>query len=102
MQKRNLDWLIVPHVVLFAWASLFCISLACNNGPLSDLLSIGNIVFLLVNIPLGVFSLICGIKKHVGKRISVALMILSILNILYGIAAWFFSFWLLKCHKHGK
>ena len=96
MKKRRFDWLIYPHVVLFVWASLFCISLAINNGPLAGLFAVGNIAFLLVNIPLGVFSLISVVKKRVGKHISVALTILSILNILYGIAAWCFSIMFFK------
>ena len=96
MQKRKFDWLIYLHVVLFVWASLFCISLAINNGSLAGLFAVGNIAFILVNIPLGIFSIICVVKKRVVKRISVALTILSILNILYGIAAWCFLVLLFK------
>ena len=96
MQKRRFDWLIYPHVILFVWASLFCISFASDNGSFASLLAIGNIAFLLVNIPLGIFSIICVGKKRVGKHFSVALTILSILNILYGIAAWYFLGLLLK------
>ena len=90
MQKRNFDWLIYPHVVLIAWASLFCISIATDKGSLASIFAVGSIAFLLVSIPLGVFSLICVVKKRVEMNVSAALTVFSILNILFGIATWCF------------
>lgn len=98
MQNRNLDWLIVPHIVLFVWATHFCISLAINNGSLAHIFAVGSICFLFFGIPLGIFSIVCVVKKRVGKRVSAALTGLSILNILYGIAACCFFILVFKMH----
>lgn len=96
MQKRNLDWLICPHAILLVWAAVFLQSLTMGSGRLAGILAKGIIAFLLINIPLGVFSLICVYKKRVGKRTVPALTTLSVLNILNGIAAWCSLILLLK------
>lgn len=96
MQKRNLDWLIYPHAILLVWAAVFLQSLTMGSGRLAGILAKGIIAFLLINIPLGVFSLICVYKKRVGKRTVPALTTLSVLNILNGIAAWCSLILLLK------
>lgn len=96
MHKRNLDWLIYPHAILLVWAAVFLQSLTMGSGRLAGILAKGIIAFLLINIPLGVFSLICVYKKRVGKRTVPALTTLSVLNILNGIAAWCALILLLK------
>lgn len=96
MQKRNLDWLICPHAILLVWAAVFALSLAMGRGHLAGILAKGNFAFLLINIPLGVFSLICVYQKRIGKRTAPGLTALSGLNILIGIAAWCSLILLLK------
>ena len=96
MKQRSADWQVYVHVVLFLCACAFLIGLSLNNDVIISIFSKAMIAFWLINIPLGIISLVAVAKGRAKKSLSVPLSVLSVLNILVGLAAWVFLILLMK------
>ena len=97
MKDRKWNILVYVHSVLFLWALLFICSLIVpGSGSISKVLAIGNIFFLFLNIPLSIFSFARKAKGQFDLRYEGIAVALSILNIIVGIAAWFFTILLIQ------
>lgn len=100
MKNKKLNFIVYPHAVLFLWAVLFIISLQLSDGgEIASVLAFGNPLFLFVNIPFSLFSLILKAKSCFSKKYGVPIVVLSILNIIVGIMAWSFVVILLQSPK---
>ena len=76
---------------LLAWALLFLGSICLDgSGKIAGLLAVGNILFLFANIPLAIVCLFLKKKGCFGKRYGIPAVVLSLLNMAVGIAAWLF------------
>lgn len=97
MKAKNLDFLVYVHGALCLWFLLFAGSLFIRDGgQIASVLAIGNVLFLLANIPLGILSLIWTAKDRFSPRFKVPVAILSVLNILVSVAVWIFAVMLLQ------
>ena len=79
--------------VLCLWAFLFIFVLIIHAEwlyPLAVGLAFGQVFFLLLNIPLGIVSLVRIIIKRVDKTLRLPLAVVSVMNTLVGIADWTF------------
>ena len=95
MKKRSWDWLLIPLILIPLWAILFTYSLYFADGTkigmtLFGILAWGNLAGLFLAIPLSVVCLIARAKGRFSKKASAAVVPLSFLNILVGIANWIF------------
>ena len=90
MKIKNWNFLIYLHGALLLWFVLFVTSLFIQDGgKTASVLAIGNALFLFVNIPLGIFSLVLNKKNHFDQHKALAI-VLSIINMLVGIVMWLF------------
>ena len=96
MKPRSADWQWYVHLVLFLCACVFLIGLFLKEAVLVSIFSKAMIAFLLLNIPLGIISLVSAAKGRVKQNRVVSLSVFSIVNILVGVAAWIFLVLLLK------
>lgn len=97
MKTKKLDFLVYVHGALLLWFALFAGSLFLQDGgKTAGVLVIGNVLFLLANIPLGILSLIWTAKDRFSPRFKVPVATLSVLNILVSIAVWIFLMILLQ------
>ena len=97
MKAKNLDFLVYVHGALCLWFLLFAGSLFIRDGgQIASVLAIGNVLFLLANIPLGILSLIWTANDRFSPRFRVPVAILSVLNILVSVAVWIFAVMLLQ------
>ena len=95
MKTRCWDWLLIPLILIPLWAILFVSILEFADGTkigvtLIGGLAWGNIAGLFLSIPLSAVSLIAKAKGRFSEKASAAVLPLSILNILVGIADWVF------------
>lgn len=98
-QMRSKKWniLVYLHASLLLWAMLFVNSLHIpDGGKTAGVLSVGNILFLLVNIPLAIFSFVLNAKGFFSKAYRGPIVVLSIMNAIIGIIAWLFIILLLQ------
>lgn len=90
-QKKKLhNWILIPNIVLFVWAVFFVASIILSWGHTAGIISIGQVLFLFINIPLAILSFVFIAKKRVSKKIIVPLIIFAVLNIIFSIADWIF------------
>lgn len=90
MKTKTWNFLIYLHGALLLWFVLFVTSLFMpDGGKTVSVLAIGNALFLFVNIPLGIFSLVLNKKNHFDQHKTLAI-VLSIINMLVGIVMWLF------------
>ena len=75
--------------VLCLWAFLFIFVLIIHAERFYQL-AFGQVFFLLLNIPLGIVSLVRIIIKRVDKTLRLPLAVVSVMNTLVGIADWTF------------
>ena len=95
MKAKNLDFLVYVHGTLCLWFLLFAGSLFIRDGgQIASVLAIGNVLFLLANIPLGIFSLME--KDRFSLKCRKPAVILSIINLVIGVAIWVFVILLLQ------
>lgn len=90
-EHKNADFIIYIHSFLFLWAVAFlaCLQFYQLRNALS-VIAFGNIAFLFFNIPFSVISFVLKIKGFISIKYAKSLVVLSIVNILVGIAAWIF------------
>lgn len=91
--KRDLgtQLLVGIHMLLTVWALLFACSLfLADSGTSADILAVGNIVFLFLDIPLSVWTLILRKKGRIRKSSSAIAAVLAVTNTVIGIGAWYF------------
>ena len=98
MKNKQAKRIVILHTVLLTWAVLFAVSLFLlhDGGTTASFLAIGNVVFLLFNIPFSVTSIILSIRKRFAKLYTIPIMTMSILNTAMGINAWAFLILLLE------
>ena len=96
MRQKSTDWQIYVHVILFLFACAFLIGLFLKEAALVSIFSKAMIAFLLLNIPLGIISLVSVAKGRVKQNRVVSLSVFSIVSILVGVAAWIFLVLLMK------
>jgi len=98
MTNKYAKLFLLLHAVLLTWAALFFVSLFYihDGGKTAGTLAIGNLAFLLVNIPLSAVCIILAAKKRFTKPCSVPIVIMSILNAAVGINAWAFLIMLME------
>ena len=95
MKTKHLDFLVYVHGALCLWFVLFAGSLFIRDGgKIAGALAIGNVLFLLANIPLGIFSLI--VKNRFSTNYRMPIVILSIINMVISVAVWIFLIMLLQ------
>ena len=91
MKTRKLDFLVYVHGALLLWATLFVLSLFMSDGgKTASRLALGNLLFLFVNIPLSIMCLIFSRKNRFDAHYKVPAIVLSMINMFVGIAAWIF------------
>ena len=92
MEKKKWDVVLLAHILIILWALLFFPSLLLHDGgKIAGALAGGNLAGLFISIPLAVISLIARAKKRFSEKASGAVLVLSILCICVGIAAWTFA-----------
>ena len=97
MKTRKLNFLVYVHGALLLWAALFVISLSMSDGgQTASRLAFGNLLFLFVNIPLGILCLIFSQKNRFDAHYKVPAIVLSMINMLIGSVAWIFAAMLLE------
>ena len=91
MKNKNWNFLVYVHSGLLLWVLLFVVSLFIpDGGKTASVLAIGNALFLFINIPLSIFSLILKAKNLFDIDYEGPATVLSIINLIIGIVAWFF------------
>lgn len=91
MHRHKWDRLLIPNIAIIVWAALFlCCLFIPDGGILAAIFAPGHVAWLFISIPLATVSLIARAKKQFSKKISVPILVFSILNICIGIADWFF------------
>ena len=95
-KKTNGQTLFILSSILFLWAFLFIFGLFIH-AQILYFLAVGQVFFLLLNIPLGIVSLVRILKKRIDDRLRWPLAVLSVMNILIGLADW--TFLVLLVHK---
>lgn len=95
-KKTNGQTLLILSSVLFLWVFLFIFVLIIH-AEILYFLAVGQVFFFLLNIPLGIVSLARIIKKRIDDRLRRPLAVLSVMNILIGLADW--TFLVLLVHK---
>lgn len=102
MKNNSWNIFVYAHIGLLLWAFLFIVSLFIpDGGKAAGVLAVGNILFLFVNIPLSIFSLLFKVKDRVSIEYETPVVMLSILNIIVGIIAWFFVLFLMQIPQLG-
>ena len=96
MKPRSADWQWYVHLVLFLCACVFLIGLFLKEAALVSIFSKAMIAFLLLNVPLGIISLVSVAKGRVKQNRVVSLSVFSIVNILVGVVSWIFLVLLMK------
>lgn len=89
MKRKNFDFFLYLHAFFFLWFTVFFIALF-GSGKLAGILALGNFLFLFVNIPFSVLTVVLIIKQNFSKKFNIPILVLAILNFLVGIAAWTF------------
>lgn len=95
-EKNNGQTLLILSSVLFLWAFLFIFGLFIH-AQILYFLAVGQVFFLLLNILLGIVSLTRIIKKRIDDKRRLPLAVISVMNILIGLADW--TFLVLLVHK---
>lgn len=95
-KKTNGQTLFILSSILFLWAFLFIFGLFIH-AQILYFLAVGQVFFLLLNIPLGIVSLVRILKKRIDDRLRRPLAVISVMNILIGLADW--TFLVLLAHK---
>ena len=91
MEKWKENGILCVNVFLLLWAILVIGSIFVDgSGELTGMLAIGNALFLFVNIPFAVVSFLLKKKGCFSKPYERPISVLSLLNLLVGIAAWLF------------
>lgn len=101
MKNNKWNLFVYLHGFLFLWAALFIGSLLISAVDIAAALAIGNALFLFVNIPLSVATLILKKKDFFDIEYEDTIGILSILNLLVGIAEWVLVIMLAQSPKFG-
>ena len=100
IKKRTRDWLLPVHTVLVVWFFLY-IGTILYGGPLVSrfapflepvilVIAFGVVLFLLVNIPLSIYTVVILLKGCASGENKTLLIVFSVLNTLSGLAAWGF------------
>ena len=92
INMKNNKWNIIVylHTILLLWALLFIGSLYIpDGGRTASALAIGNALFMFVNIPFAVVSLVLKAKGYFSVEYEKPIVVLSILNIIIGAIAWY-------------
>ena len=100
IKKRSRDWLLPVHTVLVVWFFLY-IGTILYGGPLVSrfapflepvilVIAFGVVLFLLVNIPLSIYTVVILLKGCASGENKTLLIVFSVLNTLSGLAAWGF------------
>ncbi|MBQ6412897.1 MAG: hypothetical protein IJI19_05430 [Ruminococcus sp.] len=93
-KKKYHNWLLIPHIIIFIWATLFVYSVFSYPVFLSRvvfsgiIITIGQIFLLFISIPLAILSFVFIAKKRVGKYYIVPLIVLAVLNMILSILDW--------------
>lgn len=95
----NWDRLRYLHTGLLLWFVLFFGSLHISPY-LAAVLAIGNALFMFVNIPLSLFSVLLMAKGRFSKQYNIPIAILSILNTGVSIAVWSFALSMAEMAEH--
>ncbi len=97
MKNKKWNIIVYPHIVLLLWALLFLGSIfLSDSGTTASVLAFGTPLFLFFNIPFSVVSLVLNAKGYFSKKYGRTIVVLSILNIIVEIAAWYFAILLLQ------
>ena len=100
IKKRSRDWLLPVHTVLVVWFFLY-IGTILYGGPLVSrfapflepvilVIAFGVVLFLLVNIPLSIYTVVILLKGCAPGENKTLLIVFSVLNTLTGLSAWVF------------
>lgn len=93
-KKKYHNWLLIPHIIIFIWATLFVYSVFSYPVFLlrvvfsGIIITIGQIFLLFISIPLAILSFVFIAKKRVGKYYIVPLIVLAVLNMIISILDW--------------
>lgn len=87
--------LVYVHAALLLWAVLFICGLLVFSKT-NFVFAFGNFFFLFVNIPLAILSFVLMSKDYIDIKYKVPTAVLSVLNIIVGISAWYFVILLIQ------
>ena len=100
LKERSRAWLMPVHIVLFAWFFLYIgtiiygVPLVSRFAPFLEpfiyVIAFGIVLFLLVNIPLSINTVVVLLKGRASGENKTLLVVFSVLNTLTGLAAWGF------------
>lgn len=98
MKNKQANLIVILHAVLLTWAVLFAVGVLFihDGGKTAGSFAMGNVLFLLFNIPFSVTSIILSIKKRFTRLYAIPIITMSILNTAMGINAWAFLILLLE------
>lgn len=96
MKNKKWNIIVYPHIVLLLWALLFLGSFIFDSGTAASIFAFGTPLFLFFNIPFSAVSLVLKAKGYFSKKYGRAIVVLSILNIIVELAAWYFAILLLQ------
>ena len=100
LKERSRAWLLPIHIVLFVWFFLYIgtiihgVPLVSRFAPFLEpvilVIAFGVVLFLLVNIPLSIYTVVILLKGRASGENKTLLTVFSVLNTLTGLATWGF------------
>lgn len=102
LKERSRAWLLPVRIILAVWFFLFVGTIIYGDPLVSRFapflepviygftFGIGIVLFLLVNIPLSIYTVVILLKGRASGENKTLLVVFSVLNTLTGLAAWGF------------
>ena len=102
LKKRRHGWLLPSHIILAVWFFLYIGTIIYGDPLVSRFapflepviygftFGIGIVLFLLVNIPLSIYTVVILLKGCASGENKTLLIVFSVLNTLTGLSAWGF------------
>lgn len=103
MERQKMKRIVLIHGILLIWAVLFaaCLFYFRDGSNTAGILAVGNIAFLLFNIPFSAASIISAARKRICRPYLTPIVIMSILNAFMGLNAWAFLILLMVESSYG-
>ena len=88
MKQRKWSILLFVHTIFLLWALLFICGLLIFDYT-NFVFAFGNLFFLFANIPVAILSFVLMSKDCFHAKYKIPIAVLSVLNSLIGITAWY-------------
>ena len=96
MKASKWNGFVYVHGILLLWALLFIGGLHIFGRNMPAFLGLGNFFYLFVNIPLAICTFVLISKDFITGAKKVPTAVLSVLNLIIGIIAWYFIILLIQ------